>query len=210
MSYKLLKPYSERQKNNFIVEFNHNKNLKIEETSTALYALCEDEILENGEIIKNPDYEEQIKAKEREKLDKLFLTGSDVERAIYKSKGMDFDDIFEFVKDLKEKSENPQSSEDFKINENEEIFTVLKNIDLKALKIELKANNFYRGNPYINQIGALLGYSIDELDYLFLNKELSETIEGSGQAEQPEEMREDEGNNTSEIDDLLDEDEIPF
>ena len=50
-------------------------------------------------------------------------------------------------------------------------------MDLKALKIELKANNFYRGNPWINQIALLLGYTSDELDYLFLNKELPQKQE---------------------------------
>ena len=45
-------------------------------------------------------------------------------------------------------------------------------IDVKAVKIELKANNFYRGNPYVVQIGTLLGYSSDDMDYLFEHKEL--------------------------------------
>ena len=76
----------------------------------------------------------------------LTLTAADVERAIYKAKGIDFDDIIELVKD------NP-------------------NIDVKALKIELKANNFYRGNPYVEQIGTILGYTSSDLDYLFQNKE---------------------------------------
>ena len=43
----------------------------------------------------------------------------------------------------------------------------LGGLDLKALKIELKANNFYRGNPYVIQIGTLLGFSSEQLDYLF-------------------------------------------
>ena len=77
----------------------------------------------------------------------LSLTAADVERAIYKAKGMDFEDIVEMVK------ENPD-------------------IDVKALKIELKANNFYRGNPWIEQVGAILGYSSEDLDYLFKNGEL--------------------------------------
>ena len=93
--------------------------------------------------------EEEKEQQERERLNMLSLTAADVERAIYKSKGMDFDDIIEFVK-----SNAPED------------------IDIKALKIELKANNFYRGNSYVEQIGALLGYNSDELDYLFENKEL--------------------------------------
>lgn len=103
------------------------------------------------------EYQIEQLRKERERLDMLNLTAADVERAIYKAKGIDFDDIIELVKD------NPQ-------------------IDLKALKIELKANNFYRGNPYISQVGGLLGYNSDDLDYLFENKELPNKDNGAGEA----------------------------
>ena len=84
--------------------------------------------------------------KERERLDMLFMTGSDVERAIYKVKGIDFDDILTMVKD------NPA-------------------IDAKALKIEFKANNFYRGNPYISQVGTLLGFTSEQMDRFFDKKD---------------------------------------
>ena len=40
-------------------------------------------------------------------------------------------------------------------------------IDIKALKIELKANNFYRGNPYVDTVGALLGFTKKQLDNFF-------------------------------------------
>ena len=91
--------------------------------------------------------EQEIKQqKERERLDMLFMTGSDVERAIYKVKGIDFDDILTMVKN------NPA-------------------IDAKALKIEFKANNFYRGNPYISQVGALLGFTSEQMDRFFDTKD---------------------------------------
>ena len=130
---KLNKPYTEEQRLNFIIEQNHKRGYEIKETNSALVAW---------------GYTEEEKAqKERECIGMLSLTRADVERALYKSKGIDFDDVIELVKD------NPE-------------------IDIKALKIELKANNFYRGNPYINQIGALLNLSPDNLDYLFINGEL--------------------------------------
>ena len=78
----------------------------------------------------------------------LFLTGADVERGIYQAKGMDFDDIIEFV------TANPPVC-----------------FDVKALKIELKANNFYRGNPYVNAVGALLGFTEEQLDKFFETKD---------------------------------------
>ncbi len=34
------------------------------------------------------------------------------------------------------------------------------------------ANEYYRGNPLIDLIGQTLGYTSDELDYLFIHKEL--------------------------------------
>lgn len=86
--------------------------------------------------------DEEKRQEERERINKLSLTAADVERAIYKVKGLDFDDILELVKD------NP-------------------NIDSKALKIELKANNFYRGNPYVSAIGNLLGFTEEQLDKFF-------------------------------------------
>lgn len=48
---KLLKPYTELERTDFIVENNHNKGLRIEETETALYALKDSEILQNDEIL---------------------------------------------------------------------------------------------------------------------------------------------------------------
>lgn len=131
----LVKPYTEKERIDFIVENNHNKGYTIEE-------------LENGslqafEMIKTDEEKAQ---EERERLDMLFMTGSDVERAIYKVKGIDFDDILAMVKDTPA-------------------------IDAKALKIEFKANNFYRGNPYISQVGALLGFTSEQMDRFFETKD---------------------------------------
>lgn len=92
---------------------------------------------------------QEVEAKERERINMLSLTAADVERAIYKAKGLDFEDILEQVQTLKQVQGDNLA------------------IDIKALKIELKANNFYRGNPYVIKIGALLGFGSEQLDYLF-------------------------------------------
>lgn len=89
---------------------------------------------------------DEIQKKEQERIAMLNMTGADVERAIYKVKGIDFDDILAMVKD------NPA-------------------IDEKALKIEFKANNFFRGNLYIEQVGALLGFTSEMLDKFFETKD---------------------------------------
>ena len=88
--------------------------------------------------------EEELEQQEKERIAKLYLTGADVERGIYQAKGMDFDDILAFVS-----ANQPQG------------------IDIKALKIELKANHFYRGNAYVSAIGQLLGFSEKQLDKFF-------------------------------------------
>lgn len=106
----------------------------------------EDEyVLDGDEYVLNDEaYQEKQALKERERIAKLYLTGADVERGIYQAKGMDFDDILNFV------TENPPEG-----------------LDVKALKIELKANHFYRGNPYVNAVGALLGFTSEQLDKFF-------------------------------------------
>ena len=124
----LNKPYTEAQRMDFIVEYNHKQGYTIEEGENGLEALGYTE--------------DELQAQERERINMLSLTAADVERAIYKAKGMDFEDIVEMVK------ESPD-------------------IDVKALKIELKANNFYRGNPWIEQVGALLGFTPGMLDEFF-------------------------------------------
>lgn len=108
----------------------------------------------NGsEIVVNPNYEADKQAKERLELDQLTLTPADVERALYKAKGMDFEDL---------KSLIAQS---------------LPTVDIKALAIEFRAKDFYRGATangirLFDVVGQLLGYSPADMDYLFINKEL--------------------------------------
>lgn len=130
----LQKPYTNNQRMDFIIIQNHKLGYEIQETESELQAWGYTE--------------EEIEQAERERLDNLSLTGSDVERAIYADKGMDFNDLIEYVK------------------------VHAPTIDTKALKIELGANDFFRKHPYINQIGKLLGYTSDDLDYLFENKVL--------------------------------------
>ena len=41
------------------------------------------------------------------------------------------------------------------------------------------ANEYYRGNPLIDMVGTLLGYTKEQLDYLFENKEFPPAEENS-------------------------------
>lgn len=56
MAYKLEKPYTDIQRADFIVNYNHKQGLKIEETDNALYALLSNEIMQNGVPIINENY----------------------------------------------------------------------------------------------------------------------------------------------------------
>lgn len=70
MSYKLEKPYTDKERADFVVLYNHNQGLIIEETDTALYALEADEIMQNGVPIKNPNYAaEQLEAEKVKRLE---------------------------------------------------------------------------------------------------------------------------------------------
>ena len=56
MSYKLQKPYTDKQRADFVVKYNHNGGLRIEETDTALFALEPHEMMHDGEVVENPNY----------------------------------------------------------------------------------------------------------------------------------------------------------
>lgn len=159
MSYKLDKPYTDKQRADFIVKYNHNQGLNIQETEIALYALEPWEILQGDEVIDNTEqYQQEQTEKEKARIAMLNLTGADVERGIYKAKSMDFDDIISYIEALPLSEEGqPQ-------------------VDIKALKIELKANNFYRGNPYVQQIGTLLGFTSEQLDKFFETGDYKELL----------------------------------
>ena len=108
---------------------------------------------ENEEIIPNPHYEEDVAARRRLELDALMLTPADVERALYRAKGMDFDDLKTLIAQQ------------------------IPSIDIKGLAIEFRAKDFYRGAAangirLFDVVGQLIGYTSDDMDYLFEHKEL--------------------------------------
>jgi len=125
---EIIKPYSEKDKVDFIFKYNHQMRCLINESELGLEAL-------------------QLTDEEQQQLmdfniKKLKLTKREVFLALYKDSGI-----------------TPE---------------VIKNAisDPTAL-IEFEyANDYYRGNPLIDMIGESLGYSKEDLDYLFMNKTL--------------------------------------
>ena len=71
---QLEKPYTENQRMDFIVQYNHNMGYKIEETETHLNAMGYTE--------------EEKQEQERERLDKLSMTRGDVFEALILAKGL--------------------------------------------------------------------------------------------------------------------------
>ena len=85
----------------------------------------------------NPNYEAEQAQKEAERVGKLSLTKREVFLAIYKDKGITPEQIR------------------------------AKITDTEALIEFDYAEKYYRGNPLINVLGASLGYTKEQLDYLF-------------------------------------------
>ena len=95
-------------------------------------------------VLKNEAWEERQKQKERERINMLSLTKREVFLALYKAKGITPEQI-------KSQITEPETLIEFEY-----------------------ANEYYRGNPLIDEIGEKLGYTQSDLDYLFENKELPE------------------------------------
>ena len=149
MSYKLDKPFTDKQRADFIVEYNHKQGLTIEETDKALYALHPYEILQGDEVVDNTEeYEKEQAQKERARLDLLNLTKADVLLALYEDKGITPDNIKEMLKD-----------------------------NVPALIKFDYASSYYRGDAVVNTLGLALGYTTEEMDYLFENKAFPPKVE---------------------------------
>jgi hypothetical protein len=138
MSYKLEKPLSIEERANFIVDYNHNQSLRIEETELAIYALEEWEELVGDEVIDNKEaWEEKQAQKEKERIAQLSLTKREVFLGLYQAKGVTPDMIKAQITD-------PQALIEFEY-----------------------ANDYYRGNPLIDIVGATLGITPEQLDKFF-------------------------------------------
>ena len=110
-------------------------------------------IVVDGELVLNPNWEEEKEHAERQRLDQLTLTPADVERALYRAKNMDFEDLKALIAEQ------------------------LPQVDIKGLAIEFRARDFYRGATaggmrLFDVVGQLLGYTSADMDYLFEHKEL--------------------------------------
>ena len=77
MGYKLAKPYTQEQRNNFLSKYHRQMGLKTQETSKYLFALETNEIIVDGEIAINENYEQEKSEEELQNIYKLTMTALD-------------------------------------------------------------------------------------------------------------------------------------
>ena len=95
----------------------------------------------DDECVLDPNYEQELAQKERQRLNLLNLTKADVLLALYQDKGITPEDIKVMLKD-----------------------------NVPALIKFDYASSYYRGDEVVNALGLALGYTTEEMDYLFENK----------------------------------------
>lgn len=100
-------------------------------------------------LVLNTNYEQEQAEKEKARISKLSLTKREVFLALYHAKEVTPDMIKVQI------SENPEALIEFEY-----------------------AEKYYRGNPLIDSIGGMFGYTSDDLDYLFINKEFPKKKKG--------------------------------
>lgn len=77
MGYKLAKPYTQEQRNNFLSKYHRQMGLRTQETSKYLFALEANEIIADGEIVINENYEQEKAEEELQNIYKLTMTALD-------------------------------------------------------------------------------------------------------------------------------------
>lgn len=119
----LQKPYTDDERMDFIVQYNHGMGYVIEETETELQALGYTE--------------EEIAQQEKIRIGNLKLTKREVFLGLYQAKGVTPEMIKAQITD-------PMALIEFEY-----------------------ANDYFRGNPLIDSVGAVLGITPEQLDKFF-------------------------------------------
>ena len=139
MSYKLNKPYTDKQRADFIVLHNHQNGRSIQESSTALYALeAWEGINENGEVIDNTEaWEAEQAQKESARIGALTLT-----KRVFALALQELGITYTQLKALIATNEQAQLEWDL------------------CVKLE-------RSNPLLDLMAAQMGITSEQLDYIF-------------------------------------------
>ena len=179
--------YTEKQRQDFIVIYNHNLGYEIKEYTTSEVKQEEVENPETGEMelveyeivtkhIEAWGYtEEELESQEKQRIAQLKLTKREVFLGLYQAKGVTPDMIKAQITD-------PQALIEFEY-----------------------ANDYYRGNPLIDIVGATLGITPEQLDKFFETNDYTHLLPPVVEDEIIEEEPVDDG--ATEYD--IPEDEIP-
>lgn len=131
------------------------ENLEVSEDVYNAYCAEPDKfIYKDGEIVENPNYEEEQKQKERKRLDNLSMTRGDVFEALILAKGLGKVQIRAMIE---------QASLD----------DITKALYLNRFD---EALEFYRGYPIFDMLGQALNITSEMLDKFFETKDYKELI----------------------------------
>lgn len=121
----------------------------------------------DGDVILNPNYEEEQAQKERERLNLLSMTKREMFLGLYQAKGITPDM-------LKAQITDPQALIEFEY-----------------------ANDYYRGNPLIDVIGTQLGFTAKQLDKFFETKDYTYLLPSEQVSDQVTDQVEETDDNTT-------------
>ena len=123
-----------------------NEDILNIEVSQDIYNNLEKYIYQDGEVVINPNYEQEQEAKEKKRVAMLSLTRGDVFRGLLMAKQVTRQQIRAMI-------------------ENNETLTILER-EMALIDFD-EALNFYRGNALIDTLGATLGITSEQLDKFF-------------------------------------------
>lgn len=139
MAKYLNKPYTKKDKNDFIANANKT-GLRIERTELGLIALEVHEKLVDGVVVDNTeDYIKGLRERDKENIAMLKMTALDFINECEKELGLTYT-VFKNLMDL-----NPEVE--------------------KQLRY---CNHVFRGNPLLDQMAAGLGITPEQLDEMFI------------------------------------------
>lgn len=154
MSYKLIKPYTDTQRADFIVA---HQGLQSKETGEALWFMEANEMWddETQKPIINPNYEQEQAQKEAERVARLHLTRGDVFRGLLQAKGVTREQLRALILAMPDGLDKEMALIDFD-----------------------EALEFYRGVALIDTVGLALGITSNQMtkffetnDYMELTRE---------------------------------------
>ena len=177
--------YTDKQRQDFIVTYNHNQGYEIKEYSTQEYKKEEVENPETGEMevveyanatmyIEAWGYtEEELAQQKRERVAMLSLTRGDVFRGLLQARGV----TRAMLRGM--------------IESNEQLTEVQKEMALIDFD---EALNFYRGNALIDTVGLALGIEPAQLDAFFETNDYTTLLVKTDEKLPTDEIVEQEGN----------------